>query len=175
MGLRWNRSALANGAFAIAAIYLSIWNFTLHYMLGFSFWALEGTIVAAFLRRSPAWRSLVLVYAFFLLLKATTPEISNLTGKDLRILALGGQITSCSKPFVSQLTHEQIPSLGVMGVATGMAIDNGYWRPSLATTSITLELVSRAKWIRTPTRVGRERGSTRRLNLAPPHFTSGLT
>ena len=80
-----------NYAFALAVVLLTLWNGVLHYVLEFSFWALQGTIVAAFLRRSTAWRCIVLSYSLFLLLKASTPPINDLTGRNLRILPLGGR------------------------------------------------------------------------------------
>ena len=92
MSLRWNRSALANAAFVVAAIYLSFWNFCLHQIWDFSFWVLEGMIIAAFLRKSTPWKCIVLTYASFVLLRASTPPINNLVGKDLRILPLGGKL-----------------------------------------------------------------------------------
>ena len=79
-----------NSLFVVAAVYLSIWNLSLHQIWDFGFWVLEGVVIAAFLRKSTPWKCIVLTYASFVLLRASTPPITNLVGMDLRILPLGG-------------------------------------------------------------------------------------
>ena len=97
MSLHWNGSALLNASFVFIAIYLSIWNLNLHYVWDIAFWVLEGIIIAAFVRTSAGWKGTILFYAFYLLLRASTPPISNLIGRDLRILPLGGMLLRSAK------------------------------------------------------------------------------